>query len=113
MNTPIVSVITTVHNGMPYLPVAIESIQKQTFPDWEYIIVDDGSTDDTSETLKAYSRQDPRLRIVTNAQCLGPFPSANRALGEARGRFIARLDADDEALPSRLGKQIDYLEKSP
>ncbi|MGB0598531.1 MAG: glycosyltransferase [Rubripirellula sp.] len=100
-----------VRNGERYLEIAVESIRNQTFHDFEFIIVDDASTDSTPALLKAIS--DSRVRVITNAKASGISRSLNLAIDIARGRFIARMDADDVASPHRLAKQVDWLERHP
>ena len=89
------SVIMAVYNGDRYLQAAIDSVLNQTFRDFEFIIVDDASTDKTPEILQAAEKRDPRIKVVTNTKNRGPYPSANRALKIANAEIIARLDADD------------------
>jgi glycosyltransferase involved in cell wall biosynthesis len=91
---------------------AITSIRRQTFTDWELVAVDDGSTDGTSEILRTVARSDPRLRVLTQPQ-VGLVPALNAGLAVARGRWIARMDADDESLPERLAVQAEFLATNP
>ncbi len=105
---PKVSVIMAVRNGGPYLAEAIASIRSQAFRDWELIMVDDGSTDDTAMTLQGAAGSDSRLRPFRQ-EALGLVPALNRAVTEARGDFLARMDADDRSLPERLGRQVAFL----
>ncbi|HPC74470.1 MAG TPA: glycosyltransferase [Syntrophales bacterium] len=107
MAPPRVSVIMSVFNGERYLRKAVDSILAQTFTDFEYLIVDDGSTDGTAEILQSY--QDPRIRIFRQEN-RGLTASLNRALGLARGGYVARMDADDIAQPERFQKQVDFLD---
>jgi len=102
-----------VYNGEKYLKEAIESILNQTFRDFEFIIVDDGSTDRTPEILKEYVRKDERIKIITNPQNIGLTKSLNRAIKLAKGEYIARMDADDIAAPKRLEKQIEFMKRNP
>jgi glycosyltransferase involved in cell wall biosynthesis len=108
---PLVSVITAVYNGERYLSEAVDSILGQTVADFEFIVVNDGSTDRTAQILGSYV--DPRIRILHNQQNVGPAASRNRAIAGARAPYIAIQDADDVALPQRLEKQIFFLEKNP
>jgi glycosyltransferase involved in cell wall biosynthesis len=101
----------SVHNGLPYLPQAIESVLSQTFVDFEFLIIDDASTDASVACVRAYA--DPRIRLVCNQDNLGQTQSLNRGLELARGRYIARLDADDMCLPTRLEKQTEVVRKRP
>ncbi len=110
---PTVSVVMAVHNGEPYLEEAIDSILGQSLEDFEFLIVDDASTDGTARILSAYGRQDRRIRILTTERTSGPFGSANLALDRARGLFIANQDADDISHPDRLGAQLEVLASDP
>jgi Glycosyl transferase family 2 len=106
---PALSVVTSVYNGEAFLAEAVESILKQTFTDFEFIIIDDGSTDRTPEILSGFAQHDPRVRIRRQAN-KGRTPSLNSGIGMALGRYIARMDADDIALPHRFKDQIEFLE---
>ncbi|HMD83436.1 MAG TPA: glycosyltransferase [Terriglobia bacterium] len=112
MTTPTVSVVMSVFNGERFVAEAIESILKQTFRDFEFIIIDDGSTDGTADILVRFAKADPRL-VVHHHSNQGQVPSLNIGCGLARGRYIARIDADDIALPERFERQVDYLEQNP
>lgn len=108
---PLVSVLMAVHDGERYLLPAVRSVLRQTLADLELIVVDDASTDGTSAILDAVD--DPRLVRLRNDERSGLASSLNRALEVARGRYIARLDADDAALPQRLERQLASLEGAP
>ena len=108
-DNPKISVIMSVYNGEKYLREAIESILNQTFTDFEFIIVNDGSTDDTLEIIQSYN--DERIKIINNEQNIGLTKSLNKALKQAKGKYIARQDADDVSLPNRFEEQIKYLEE--
>ncbi len=108
--SPKISVIMSVYNGAPYVGAAIESILAQTYADFELIIINDGSTDESSAIIKSYS--DPRIRLFEQAN-RGLVPSLNRALSAAKGVYLARHDADDISHPDRFMKQIEYLESNP
>lgn len=110
---PKISVIMGVKNGERFLRESVESILVQTFNDFEFIIVDDGSTDATSEILKEYVARDPRVKIITNVQNLGLTKSLNIGVRAARGEYIARMDADDISLPERFEKQVKFLDEHP
>jgi hypothetical protein len=99
-------VLIAVHNGGDYLQEAVASVLAQTDPDFELLLVDDASTDDAIERLPG----DPRIRVLRNERNLGQVPSLNLGLREARGTFVARLDADDTMLPTRLERQAAMLE---
>lgn len=103
---PRVSVVMSVFNGEPYLREAVDSIANQTFADFEFIIVDDGSTDGTADILKSYD--DPRIQVI-DQENRGLTASLNQAAGLANGRLIARMDADDISEPTRLEKQVMFM----
>ena len=104
--TPLVSVVMSVYNGEKYLREAIESILNQTFTDFEFIIINDGSNDDTLNIIKSY--KDPRI-ILISRENKGLVASLNEGIERARGKYIARQDADDASLPQRLTRQVEYL----
>ena len=108
---PRVSVVMAVHNGAPYLRAAIDSLRGQTFGDFELIVIDDGSTDDSVAIIR--SVEEPRLRLISNERNLGLATSLNRGVAAARGEFIARLDADDLAMPARLARQVAFMDVNP
>ena len=108
MTAPKVSVVMSVHNGERHLREAVDSILNQTFTDFEFIIVDDGSTDETPFILNDYL--DPRIVRCRNESNLGLTRSLNRGLAVAQGEYIARMDADDLALPQRLAMQVGVLD---
>jgi hypothetical protein len=105
MVPPFVSVVMTVHNGGPFVREAVDSILAQSWRDFEVLVVNDGSTDDTSEIVHGY--RDRRVRVLDRPR--GFIPSLNAGLTEARGHFIARHDADDVSLPERIASQVRYL----
>ncbi|MBF0424014.1 MAG: glycosyltransferase family 2 protein [Magnetococcales bacterium] len=113
MNRPIVSVLTSVHNGAPFLPRAIESILKQTLFAFEFILIDDASTDTSLAIIRHWAQRDERIVPVVNETNLGLTRSLNRGIGLARGRYIARQDADDWSHPERLATQVRFLEAHP
>lgn len=110
---PLVSVIMPVKNAAEFVAQALESIQAQTLTDWELIVVNDGSSDETGNILKTFAREDKRIRVLTNKQSQGIGASLNKALGYAKGDYIARMDGDDIALPKRLALQVAFLRKHP
>lgn len=110
---PKVTVLMSVYNGEQYLSEAIESILHQTFSDFEFIIVDDGSVDSTWDLLTLYRAQDSRIVLLRNEENLGIPRSTNKGLTRARGKYIARTDADDVSLPERLARQVSFLEEHP
>lgn len=108
---PVVTVLIPVHNGEAYVGFAVDSILGQTLSDFELIVIDDGSTDDTARIIDSY--HDPRLRLLTNDGCIGVSASRNRGLEVAAAPYVAFLDADDVAYPDRLEKQVTFLESHP
>jgi glycosyltransferase involved in cell wall biosynthesis len=106
---PLVSIIMPAFNAGDFLRPAIESILNQTYKNFELIIVDDASTDETSNTLKDYAKIDNRIKVITNNCNLGISNSANKGIIRAKGEFIARMDADDIAIPTRIEKQVSFL----
>ena len=109
-SSPAISVVMAVKNGGHLLAGSVESILNQTFPDFELIIINDGSTDDTLETLAKFN--DPRIQVVTQEN-QGLAKSLNRGIALSKGRFIARQDHDDLSMPTRLEKQIRYFDAHP
>jgi len=111
MEHPRVTVLLSVYNGDRFLREAIDSVLSQTWNDFELLVVNDASTDGTAAILESYN--DPRVHIVTTASRIG-FPlSLNCGLAHARGEYVARIDADDVALPQRLAEQVRYLDHHP
>jgi glycosyltransferase involved in cell wall biosynthesis len=102
----------SVYNGLPYLSEAVDSVLSQTFEDFEFIIIDDGSTDGSTDVLRQYARSDDRICLVEQEN-RGLTPSLNRGIDRARGTYIARMDADDVCLPARFALQVDYLNRHP
>ena len=114
MNTvPKISLIMSVYNGEDYLAETIESVINQTFKEWEFIIINDCSTDNTFEILAEYASKDKRIKVHTNETNLRLPSSLNKALSFAEGKYIARMDADDICIPDRLQKQYDFMEANP
>lgn len=105
---PSVSVLLPTWNALPFLAAAVESILQQQFEDFEFVIVDDGSTDETGKYLR--SLRDSRVRVLTNESNAGVTAALNQGLDACRGRYVARMDADDIAEPDRLGSQFQFLE---
>lgn len=108
---PSVSVVMPVYNGGQYLAEAIHSILNQTFLDFELIMIDDGSTDQTLELIRSF--HDRRIILLRNADNRGNCASRNIGMEIARGKYICVMDADDVALPLRLEKQYTYMEQNP
>lgn len=111
MTNPTVSVIMAAYNGAALIGETLDSLWAQSFADFELVVVDDGSTDDTRALLAGVT--DPRIRIFHAAQNGGPVRARNRAVAEARGRYIAGLDQDDLCRPNRLARQVAYLDAHP
>lgn len=110
---PEISVLMCVFNGEKYLAESVESILSQSFRDFEFIIVDDGSTDHSYELLASYARSDERINLLHQPLNLGITPSVKNGLNYCSGKYIARMDQDDISLPLRLQTQYQYLEKHP
>lgn len=106
---PLVTVITAVKDAEKFISTTVESILAQEFTNWEYIIVNDGSSDGTSEALAKF--RDPRIRIISLDDPMGPAAARNIAIRQSRGEFIANLDGDDISLPHRLETQANFLMK--
>ena len=106
-NKPLISVVMSVYNADRYLRESVKSILDQSFDNFEFIIINDGSTDSSMKILQSFS--DPRIRLITQEN-KGIAASLNEAISLARGRFIARMDADDISLPNRLSqKKVEIL----
>jgi glycosyltransferase involved in cell wall biosynthesis len=107
-----VSVLMPVRNARRYLGKAVESVLGQTCGDFEFLIIDDGSTDGSLEILKRYAARDARIRLTSRPN-KGLAATLNELIDQARGEFIARMDADDVSLPERFQHQVDYLRAHP
>ena len=106
---PKISVLMPVYNGDKYLKKSINSILRQTFDDFELIIINDGSTDLSLSIIKSY--QDKRIKIINNSKNIGIAYSLNKGLNKANGDYIARQDQDDISHPERFMCQVNYLKK--
>jgi glycosyltransferase EpsE len=113
MYNPLISVIMSVYNDELFLRESIESILTQSFKDFEFIIINDASTDNCLEIIKEYQKSDRRIKIINHEKNEGLARSLNDGILISRGRYIARHDSDDIALTNRLSKQIDYVLKNP
>lgn len=109
---PKVSVILPVYNCEKYLQYAIESILEQTFKDFEFIIINDGSTDQSREIIESYQKLDSRIKVI-NQKNQGLTKSLNKGISISKGDYIARMDADDISFPQRFEKQVAYLDSHP
>jgi GT2 family glycosyltransferase len=110
---PKVSVVMPVRNLAPFVGASIASILAQSFRDFEFLILDDGSTDGTTAILRDWAARDSRIRLYEGQGCLGPAGSSNFVVGEARAPLIARMDGDDISHPDRLRSQVDALQENP
>jgi len=110
VTSPIVSVVMAVYNGESYLAQAVDSILNQSFTDFEFIVVNDGSTDRTAEILAQYRDHRIQVLVQTNRGLAG---SLNRGIRESSGEYIARMDADDISEPDRLKRQVEFLDSYP
>lgn len=112
MHTPCISILMPVYNAADTLAEAIQSIHTQTFTDWELVIVDDGSTDASCTIIEHYARQDARVRCIRRERC-GIVVALMTAAEEAKGAYVARMDGDDIAEPTRLEEQIALFGRMP
>jgi glycosyltransferase involved in cell wall biosynthesis len=108
---PVVSVIMSMRNSAGTVEAAIRSILFQTFQEWELIVIDDGSSDDGVDIVRAF--EDSRIRLVCEPMSKGLAGRLNQAVGLSRGEFIARMDSDDVCFPERLARQIESLRNDP
>lgn len=113
MSEPIVSVLMTSYNREKYIAQAIESVLASTLEDFELIIVDDGSKDDTVTIARKYEAADKRVKVYVNTQNLGDYPNRNKAAEYATGKYIKYLDADDIIYHYGLEVMVNYLERFP
>lgn len=108
---PLVSIVTPTYNSSRFIDATIESVVRQSFEDWEMILVDDGSSDSTIDQISDWARQDRRIILLRNASNLGPGPTRNRAVEERRGRYVAYLDSDDLWSSEKLEVQLDEMRR--
>lgn len=113
MKSPFVSVLMPVYNGSTFLEESLASILNQTYKNFEFIIIDDGSTDGTYQILKRYTKTDQRIKIISHKKNRGIVFSLNQGLELAKGKYILRMDADDIAYPNRFVEQINFMETHP
>lgn len=109
---PLVSIIMGAYNCEQTIRNCIDSIINQTYENWEFIICDDCSTDNTLLILNEYQKKDNRIVVIHNDKNLRLAATLNKCLSMAQGKYIARMDADDESLPNRIEKQVEFLEKN-
>jgi len=112
MSIPTVSVIMPAYNSRRYVGQTVQSILDQTLGDFEFIIVDDGSTDGTLGVLQQYAAKDPRITLISRPNT-GIVGACNDALAQTRGEFVARIDSDDVAMPNKHARQVAYLREHP
>lgn len=108
-----VSVVMSCYNAQDTVDRAVQSILDQTFRDFEFIVIDDGSSDQTLDKLKDWASQDNRIVIIQNTENVGLAESLNKGIKQAKGLYIARMDADDWAFDQRLERQVAFLEDHP
>lgn len=106
---PLVSIVTPAYNAQRYIRETIISVQAQTLTDWEMLVVDDCSKDETASIVSMLAAQDPRIRLLQQQQNSGPAAARQRALEAAKARYIAFLDSDDIWLPNKLAHQLDNM----
>jgi glycosyltransferase involved in cell wall biosynthesis len=109
---PLVSVVMSVYNNAGDVGRALDSLLAQTYPNLEIVVVNDGSRDGSGDVLEAYAARDPRVRVF-HQENAGLGPAVNRAMREARGVYLARHDADDASAPTRIERQVEYMEARP
>lgn len=112
MEKPLVSVITPMYNGEKYLTEMIDSVINQTYSNWELVIVDDYSTDNSCKIVEEYVKQDSRIRLIKQKKNAGPAEARRVSIKNAKGKYIAFLDCDDIWMPEKLEKQIGYMESN-
>lgn len=110
--TPLVTVITPAYNAERFIGETIESVQAQTYENWEMVIVDDLSTDQTVHIVKEYAQRDSRIKLIQLEKNSGPAVARNTAMDNGQGRYIAFLDSDDEWLPEKLEKQLKFMQEN-
>lgn len=113
MENPLLSVVMPVYNGLPFLDESISSILNQTWSNFEFVILDDASTDGSSAALRDWARKDGRIKLFRSETRLGLSGSSNMATSKARGAIVARMDADDVSHPERLQRQWEIMESRP
>ena len=111
--TPLVSILMTVYNREKYIAEAIESVIRSTYQNWELIIVDDKSKDNSVDIAKKYEAKDERIKVYLNEKNLGDYPNRNKAANYAKGKYIKYVDADDLIYPYGLEQLVYYMEQFP
>src|SRR5262245_21019181 len=110
---PLISVVMPVYNALPFLDESISSILGQTLSDFEFVILDDASTDDTIERLREWAARDKSIQVHQSNKRLGLAASSNAVVAKARASVVARMDADDIAHPDRLRRQWEIIQNGP
>jgi len=110
---PKVSVLMSAYNSEKYISEAIESILNQTFKDFEFIIINDGSTDNTLKIIREYAKRDNRVKLINLRKNVGLIAALNKGLKVCKGIYIARMDSDDISVAERFAKQIEYMKQHP
>ena len=113
MKKPRISVLMTAYNSQQYVAQAMESILNQTFSDFEFIIINDGSTDDTARIIRQYATRDSRIKFIDNKVNKGLISVLNQGLELCKGEYIARMDSDDISIPTRFALQLEYMDAHP
>jgi glycosyltransferase involved in cell wall biosynthesis len=108
---PLISVVMSVYNAQKYLKYSIESILNQTYQNFEFIIINDGSTDRSLEIIEKYKLEDKRIVLISREN-RGLIASLNEGIAISKGKYIARMDSDDISLPDRLKEQVEFMEKN-
>lgn len=110
--TPLVSIVVPVYNSEKFIAETIKSVQDQTYSNWELLLVNDVSTDKSVEIIKELQKKDKRIKLFNNRVNSGAGPSRNRGIKEAKGQYLAFLDADDLWLKTKLAKQVKFMQKN-
>jgi teichuronic acid biosynthesis glycosyltransferase TuaG len=110
LNKPLISVITPAYNSEAHISQTIESVRTQTLPDWEMIITDDCSSDRTIDIIRSFQEKDERIKLIQLEKNQGAAVARNTSISEAKGRFLAFLDSDDQWLPEKLEKQLQFMQ---
>lgn len=111
MVKPLISIITPLYNAESFIERNILSVQRQTYRNWEHIIVNDCSTDKGAEIVKKWKEKDPRIQFIENKENLGPAVTRNTAIKAAKGHYIAFLDSDDQWYPKKLETQLKFMQE--
>ncbi|UHA61419.1 glycosyltransferase [Metabacillus litoralis] len=110
MDKPLVSIITPSYNSTKFIPATIESVLAQTYQNWEMLIVDDCSKDESRKVIREYTEKDDRIKLIELTENSGAAVARNTAIKAAKGKYVAFLDSDDLWVPTKLEKQIEFME---